>query len=84
MAKLKLGTVPDDKPVKLTLELPAQVHRDLMLYAEVLARETGQTVEPAKMIPHMLARFIASDREFARVRRRFAIQADARATSDQT
>ena len=23
MAKLKLGTIPDDKPVKLTVELPA-------------------------------------------------------------
>ncbi len=22
MAKLKLGTIPDDKPVKLTIELP--------------------------------------------------------------
>jgi len=33
MAKLKLGTIPDDKPVKLTIELPAPVHRDLLAYA---------------------------------------------------
>jgi hypothetical protein len=44
MAKLKLGAVTDDKPVKLTIELPANVHRDLPVYAEVLARETGQGV----------------------------------------
>ena len=44
MAKLKLGAIADDKPVKLTVELPAAVHRDLLAYAEVLARETGQSI----------------------------------------
>ncbi len=41
MTKLKLGAIPDDKPVKLSIELPADVHRDLVAYADVLARETG-------------------------------------------
>jgi hypothetical protein len=40
MAKLKLGPIVDDKPVKITMELPAALHRDLAAYAEVLARET--------------------------------------------
>ena len=44
MAKLKLGTITDDKPVKLTVELSAAVHRALLAYAEVLARETGQGI----------------------------------------
>jgi hypothetical protein len=39
MAKLKLGAIEDDKPVKLTVELSAAVHRDLMAYSEVLGRE---------------------------------------------
>jgi hypothetical protein len=69
MAKLKLGPLADDRPVKLTIELPAAVHRDLAAYAEVLGRETGQTTEPAKLIAPMLARFMASDREFAKARR---------------
>jgi hypothetical protein len=70
MAKLKLGVINDDKPVKLTVELSADVHRDLLAYSEVLARETGQSViEPTKLIAHMLARFMATDRVFARVRR---------------
>jgi hypothetical protein len=30
MAKLKLGSIPDDKSVKLTIELPAAVHHDLL------------------------------------------------------
>ena len=41
MAKLKLGAIADDKPVKLTIELPAALHRDLVAYAEALGRETG-------------------------------------------
>jgi hypothetical protein len=70
MAKLKLGAINDDKPVKLTVELPAGLHRDLLTYAEVLARETGQSVtEPTKLIAPMLARFMATDRVFAKMRR---------------
>ena len=65
MEKLKLSAVPDDKPVRLAVELPAAIHRDLIAYAEVLGRETGQAVEPAKM----LARFMRTDRAFARARR---------------
>lgn len=70
MTKLKLGTIEDDKPVKLTIELSAALHRDLVAYGLLLARETGQsTVEPAKLIAPMLARFIATDRGFAKLRR---------------
>jgi hypothetical protein len=69
MEKLKLSAVPDDKPVKLTVELPATVHRDLTSYAELLARATGQAVEPAKLVAPMLARFMSTDRAFLRARR---------------
>ena len=70
MAKLKLGPLSDDKPVRVTVDLPAALHRDLVAYAEVLGRETGQSVrEPAKLIAPMLQRFIASDRGFAKARR---------------
>ena len=69
MAKLKLGPLADERPVRLTIELPAAVHRDLAAYAEVLGRETGQATEPAKLIAPMLARFMASDREFTKARR---------------
>ena len=70
MAKLKLGPLPDDKPVKITVELPAELHRSLADYAEVLARETGQPVtDPVKQIVPMLERLIATDRGFAKARR---------------
>ncbi|QND66393.1 DUF2274 domain-containing protein [Mesorhizobium loti] len=71
MTKLKLGTIADDKPIKVTVELPGPLHRDLIAYAEILARETGQPVaEPVKLIAPMVQRFIATDRGFAKARRK--------------
>lgn len=70
MAKLKLGPIMDEKPVKVTVELPASLPRDLSAYAEVLARETGQPVaDPVKLIVPMLERFIVTDRGFTKARR---------------
>lgn len=67
MAKLKLGPIADDKPVKITLELPAALHRDLTEYGRLLA-EGGSPVEPVKLIVPMLERFITTDRGFAKAR----------------
>lgn len=51
MAKLKLGPIADDKPVKVKLELPASLNLDLAAYAAVLAREIDQAVgDPTKFI----------------------------------
>jgi hypothetical protein len=70
MTKLKLGPIIEDKPVKVTVELPGALHRNLVAYAEVLARETGQPVtDPLRLIVPMLERFIATDRGFAKARR---------------
>lgn len=69
MSKLKLGPITDDKPVRVTHDLPPAVHRDLVVYAEALARETGAVVEPLKLIAPMLERFMATDRAFSKVRR---------------
>lgn len=70
MTKLKLGPLEDDKPVKLTIELPAAVHRDLLAYAKLLGHTTGQdVVDPGKLIAPMLARFMATDRGFTKARR---------------
>lgn len=70
MAKLRLSDLNNDKPVKVTVELPATVHRDLIVYAEILARESNQTInDPVKLIAPMLARFMATDRTFAKARR---------------
>lgn len=72
MSKLRLGPVLTEKPVKLTVELPAALHRDLTLYAEILAGEGGQgktpPIGPAALVAPMLEKFIAADREFIKIR----------------
>jgi hypothetical protein len=71
MTKLKLGPIAEDKPVKVTLDLPGALHRNLVAYAEALGRETGQAAaDPKKLIVPMLERFIATDRGFAKARRK--------------
>ena len=71
MTRLKLSDITDGKPVKLTIEIPARLHRRLVDYGVVLnggVREEAPA--PELLIPPMLERFVASDREFARARRR--------------
>lgn len=74
MTKLRLSALPDDKPVKPTVELPAAVHRDLVAYAEILGRTSGDAAlpDPIKLIAPMLQRFMATDKGFTRVQRRTA------------
>jgi hypothetical protein len=70
MTKLKLGTIEDNKPVKLTIELPAAVHRNLVAYAEAIGRETGQAApDPSKIVAPMIERFMATDRGFVKGRK---------------
>jgi hypothetical protein len=70
MTKLKIGALSDERPVKVSVELPASVHRDLLAYAKAVAGESGQPIsDPGKLIAPMLARFMATDRGFAKLRR---------------
>ncbi|MGI9375590.1 DUF2274 domain-containing protein [Altericroceibacterium spongiae] len=69
MTKLRLGPLVDEKPVKLTVELPSPVHRDLVAYAAALASESGgDAVKPERLIAPMLVQFMKTDRAFRRHR----------------
>lgn len=70
MTKLRLGPIEDEKPVKLTVELPALTLRKLGEYARIHAQETGldQPLPPERLIAPMIDRFMAADRGFARRR----------------
>lgn len=72
MTKLRLGPIAGDKPTKITLEIPGTLMREIGDYAAVHARLTGlaSPLSPEKLIPPMIERFIASDREFSKQRRR--------------
>jgi len=69
MSKLKISAIEDDKPVTMTVKLPAAVHRDLLAYAEALKRDAGHAIDPNSLVAPMLARFMATDRAFRRARR---------------
>lgn len=67
MAKLRLGPIEDDRPVRLTVEVSAALHRDLVRYGEVLGREAGTgAIVPAKLVGPMLAKFMVTDRAFTK------------------
>lgn len=71
-AKLKIAELTESKPVKITLELPANVYGELVSYAEILSRQSGQVIkDPSKLIAPMLTRFMATDRVFVRSRKQF-------------
>ena len=75
MAKLKIGSIENVRPVKVSVELPASLHRNLVAYAEILGREAGQPpADPVRLIVPMLERFIATDRGFAKALRSTAEQ----------
>lgn len=68
MTKLKLGPIADERPVKVTVELPASLHRDLVIYGRLIA-SNGAAVDPVRLIAPMLERFIVTDRGFAKAKR---------------
>lgn len=73
MTRLKLSDITDEKPVRVTIEISARLHRRLVNYGVVLNDGvTEGAPEPATLVAPMLERFIASDREFAQARRRLA------------
>ncbi len=70
MTRLKLSDITDEKPVKLTIEIPAKLQSDLVAYGVILnGGATQGAPAPEQLVAPMLARFIASDREFAKARR---------------
>lgn len=48
MTELKHTAIPDDKPVKITVELPAEVFRDLQAYAVIVAKRLGKLLRPIR------------------------------------
>jgi len=64
--KLRLGALPKAETVRLTVTLPAAVKIDLDRYAELYASTYGEPIDPAALVPHMLATFMKRDRAIRR------------------
>ena len=72
MTKLKLGPIPDDKPVRLTIVVSAELAALLRAYAEAVGSGDTKPVTVERIVPLMLERFIRTDRAFMRTRRHVA------------
>ena len=66
MAKLRIGALPDDRPVKRTITLTAAQDALLRDYAAAIAAQDGLADAPTveKLVPIIVERFITTDRGF--------------------
>lgn len=70
MTRLKLADLADEKPVRITVELSARLHREILAYAVALnAGEANGAPPPERLIPPMIERFIATDRSYSKAKR---------------
>ena len=66
---LKIGKLPDLKPVKLTVSLEPEVHQMLEDYAQIYSDSYGDKVKPAALMPLMIVSFLSTDNGFKRARK---------------
>ena len=66
MAKLRIGPLPDDRPVKRTITFTAALDALIRDYAAAIAAQDGLSEAPTieKLVPIIVERFITSDRAF--------------------
>ena len=70
MTRLKLSDLADEKPVRLTVDVSARLHRDLLAYAIALnGGDAKGAPSPEKLVAPMVERFMATDRSFGKTRR---------------
>lgn len=78
MTKLKLDDVLEDKPVKMTIEFPAEVYADLLDYTAVISDAKKEArPKPEMLVVPMVSRFMATDRAFGKARRNAQVTPDA-------
>lgn len=70
MTRLSLADIADEKPVRMSIEIPARLHRELLAYCAALgAGQSAGVPPPERVIPAMIERFISTDRSYARQRK---------------
>ena len=66
MPELKLGRLPDRKPVKITISVSAALDKKLQSYAEAYRAAYGEDEKVSELIPFILEQFLDGDRGFAK------------------
>ncbi|MVZ98150.1 DUF2274 domain-containing protein [Sphingorhabdus sp. IMCC26285] len=81
MTRLTLADLEDEKPVRLTIEVSARLHRTLLAYAVALnGGDPKNAPAPERLISPMIERFVLNDRSFAKSRR--SLRSDGPAQSE--
>jgi hypothetical protein len=77
--KLKITALPEEKPIKLTVELPAAVHQDLVKYSELISHSgVPEPGDLTKLITAMVKRFMETDRAFCKLKGHRVIEGRAK------
>ena len=86
MPELKLGRLPDRKPVKITINVSAALDKKLHSYAEAYRAAYGEDEKVNELIPFIIDQFLDGDRGFAKTRREKEPASDGRTSmaSSQT
>ena len=66
MTKLRIGPLPDDRPIKRSITFTAALDALIRDYAAAIAAQDGLADAPTieKLVPIIVERFITSDRAF--------------------
>ena len=72
MPELKLGKLPDRKPVKIAITVSAALDKKLHSYAEAYRAAYSEDEKVGALIPFMLEQFLDGDRGFAKARKEAA------------
>lgn len=68
MIPLKIKKIPDRTLVKINLNLPPEVHRDLLKYAEIYKQQHGTAETPQLLAAQMIAAFMQNDSGFRKAK----------------
>jgi len=67
--KLRLGKLPSNSTVRLTVVIPELLKQQLDRYANLHSQTWNQSTNADQIIPFILAQFLANDRAFQRAER---------------
>lgn len=68
--KLKIGPIPDQTPVKMSIQIAPDLQADLEDYVQIYCLAYGGKVKTPDIIPSILRAFMDSDAGFKRARKR--------------
>jgi hypothetical protein len=71
MTKIQLAKLVYEKPVRMVINLPADLHKELVAYGVIVAEGSEyESIEPTMLIVPMIECFLSGDKTFKKIRNR--------------